>query len=72
MAEGHVKANCEAAVDGEQHFVQPDYRLLGAVLLVIYLVSGNIRLLAPVGAVIVSKIVLDLCFHLWVVHLYRR
>jgi hypothetical protein len=42
------------------------------VLLVVYAVTGRLDIVAPVAAVIGAKIAIDLAFHLWSVHLYRR
>ncbi len=52
--------------------LQPLYGLTGAVLLLAWLLTGHARLLLPAGGVIGAKIVLDLCFHLWSLWLYRR
>jgi hypothetical protein len=37
-----------------------------------YIFTGRLHVLIPVGAIILGKIAIDLCFHLWSVHLYRR
>ena len=52
--------------------LQPLYGLTAFFLLVYYIAHGSLGVLAPVGAVIGGKIVIDLMFHLWSVHLYRR
>ncbi len=52
--------------------LQPVYGLTGAVLLVWYLVTGRFAVVVPVAGVIIAKIVLDLAFYLWSLHLYRR
>ncbi len=52
--------------------LQPIYGLMGFGLLVAYLATGRVSLLAPVGGVLVAKIALDFGFHLWSIHLYRR
>lgn len=52
--------------------LQPLYGLTGAVLLLIYLVTGHLHILLPVACVIAAKIVFDLAFHLWTLRLYRR
>ena len=52
--------------------LQPLYGLLGAVLLVWYFVTGHSFIIAPIFGVIGAKIVIDLAFHLWSIHLYRR
>jgi cellulose synthase/poly-beta-1,6-N-acetylglucosamine synthase-like glycosyltransferase len=51
--------------------LQPLYGLAAFALLLWYLVHGQWNVLLPVGGVIGAKIVIDLCFHLWSVHLYR-
>ena len=52
--------------------LQPLYGLAAFALLLVYIVEGNLGALAPAAGVIGAKIVLDLLFHLWSVHLYRR
>ncbi len=52
--------------------LQPIYGLTGVGLLIAYLATGRVTLLAPVGAVLVAKIAIDFAFHLWSIHLYRR
>ncbi len=52
--------------------LQPLYGLAAFFLLLTYLARGDLGVLAPVAGVIGAKIVLDLAFHLWSVHLYRR
>ncbi len=52
--------------------LQPLYGLTGAVLLIAYLISGRFAIVAPVAGVIGAKILLDLAFYLWSLHLYRR
>jgi cellulose synthase/poly-beta-1,6-N-acetylglucosamine synthase-like glycosyltransferase len=52
--------------------MQPLYGLAAFALLLWYLAHGQWGLLAPVGFIIGAKIGIDLCFHLWSVHLYRR
>ncbi len=52
--------------------LQPLYGLTGAVLLLAYLATGRFELVAPVAGVIAAKIVLDLAFYVWSLHLYRR
>ena len=55
--------------------LQPLYGLTAFFLLLYYLfgyvVDGRSAVLGPVAFVIAGKIVLDLAFHLWSVHLYR-
>ncbi len=52
--------------------LQPLYGLTAFVLLVVYGATGRLDIIAPVAALIGTKIALDLGFHLWSVHLYRR
>ena len=52
--------------------LQPLYGLTAFVLLVVYAATGRLDIVAPVAAVIGTKIAIDLAFHLWSVHLYRR
>ena len=52
--------------------LQPLYGLAAFGLLLSFLFRGQFGVLLPVGGVIGAKIVVDLCFHLWSVHLYRR
>ncbi len=52
--------------------LQPLYGLTGAFLVVFYLVAGRLSLVGAVFDVIGAKIVIDLCFHLWSLRLYRR
>ncbi len=52
--------------------LQPLYGLTAFGLLVYDVASGRLSLLAAAGAVIGIKLVIDLAFHLWSIHLYRR
>ena len=52
--------------------LQPLYGLTAFVLLVAYAVTGRLDVIGPVAAFIGAKIAIDLAFHLWSVHLYRR
>jgi cellulose synthase/poly-beta-1,6-N-acetylglucosamine synthase-like glycosyltransferase len=52
--------------------LQPLYGLTGAVLLIADLVTGHTDPIGPIFGVIAAKIVLDLSFYLWSLHLYRR
>jgi cellulose synthase/poly-beta-1,6-N-acetylglucosamine synthase-like glycosyltransferase len=52
--------------------LQPIFGLTAFALLLDYAVTGRLSLLLPVGSIILAKIAIDLCFHLWSVHLYRR
>jgi cellulose synthase/poly-beta-1,6-N-acetylglucosamine synthase-like glycosyltransferase len=52
--------------------LQPLYGLTAFALLVVYAATRRLDIVAPVAAFIGAKIVIDLGFHLWSVHLYRR
>jgi cellulose synthase/poly-beta-1,6-N-acetylglucosamine synthase-like glycosyltransferase len=52
--------------------LQPLYGLTAFLLLVFYIATGRLATLLPVAALIAAKITIDLGFHLWSVHLYRR
>jgi cellulose synthase/poly-beta-1,6-N-acetylglucosamine synthase-like glycosyltransferase len=52
--------------------LQPLYGLTAFALLVFYAATRRLDIVAPVAAVIGAKIAIDLLFHLWSVHLYRR
>ena len=52
--------------------LQPLYGLTAFLLLLYYLATGNLLALVPVAGVISAKIVIDLAFHLWSVHLYKQ
>ena len=51
--------------------LQPFYGLAGAVLLLVFLLTGRFGILLPAGIVIAAKIVVDLLFHLWTLRVYR-
>lgn len=52
--------------------LQPVYGLTAFVLLLDFLVTGRLHIVGPVLTIIVAKIVIDLAFHFWSIHLYRR
>jgi len=52
--------------------LQPVYGLTAFAVLLAYVVRGDWAVAIPAGGVIAAKVVLDLSFHLWSVHLYRR
>jgi cellulose synthase/poly-beta-1,6-N-acetylglucosamine synthase-like glycosyltransferase len=52
--------------------LQPIFGLTAFALLLDYIVTGRLGILLSVGGIILAKIAIDLCFHLWSVHLYRR
>ena len=52
--------------------MQPIYGLTAVALLVAYVVSGRVSLVAAIGGVIGLKLAIDIGFHLWSVRLYAR
>ncbi|CAN5470928.1 glycosyltransferase family 2 protein [soil metagenome] len=52
--------------------LQPLFGLTAFFLLVYELATGNGAVLLPVAGIIGAKILVDLAFHLWSVHLYNR
>jgi cellulose synthase/poly-beta-1,6-N-acetylglucosamine synthase-like glycosyltransferase len=52
--------------------LQPVYGLVAVVLLLISIVTGHVTLAESILGVIGTKIAIDLAFHLWSLHLYRR
>ena len=52
--------------------MQPVYGLTGVVLLLWALAHGSLDVVVPVAGVIGAKLALDVAFHLWSLHLYRR
>jgi len=52
--------------------MQPIFGLTALGILLVAIAEGRIGVLVPVASWIVAKIVIDLGFHLWSVHLYRR
>ena len=52
--------------------LQPIYGLTAFALLVTFVCKGHYGVVLPVSGIILGKIVLDLGFHLWSVHAYRR
>jgi len=52
--------------------MQPIYGLCAFALLIWYICTGRIGILRPIGGIIGGKIILDLGFHIWSIHLYRR
>lgn len=52
--------------------LQPLYGMTAFALLVVYATTGRLGIIVPVAALIGTKIAIDLAFHLWSVHLYRR
>ncbi|MDE8349695.1 MAG: glycosyltransferase [Acidocella sp.] len=51
---------------------QPIYGLCAFGFLIWYILTGQLAQLIPVGGFIIGKIIIDLGFHLWSIHLYRR
>jgi cellulose synthase/poly-beta-1,6-N-acetylglucosamine synthase-like glycosyltransferase len=52
--------------------LQPLYGLTAFVLLGYFAATARLSVVAPVAALVATKITIDLGFHLWSVHLYRR
>ncbi len=52
--------------------LQPVYGLTAFILLIGFLATGRSSILIPVAAAMGVKIAIDLAFHVWSVHLYRR
>jgi cellulose synthase/poly-beta-1,6-N-acetylglucosamine synthase-like glycosyltransferase len=52
--------------------LQPLYGLTAFVLLVSFVVTGRFQLVGPVFAVMGTKVLIDLAYHLWSIQLYRR
>ena len=52
--------------------MQPIFGLTALGVLLVALAQGRVNVLIPVSTLIIGKIVIDLGFHLWSVHLYRR
>jgi len=52
--------------------MQPIYGLTAFVLLLRFLISGHYAILIPVLLIILTKILIDLWFHLWSVRLYTH
>ncbi len=52
--------------------MQPIFGLTALAVLLVSIAQGRVGVLVPVSAWILSKIAIDLGFHLWSVHLYRR
>jgi cellulose synthase/poly-beta-1,6-N-acetylglucosamine synthase-like glycosyltransferase len=52
--------------------MQPIYGLSAFVILVVFLAIGKFAIVWPILAVMIAKIALDLCFHLWSLGVYAR
>ena len=52
--------------------LQPIYGLTAFVLLLWFVAQGRFSLALPILLVMLAKIAVDLSFHLWSLHLYRR
>jgi hypothetical protein len=52
--------------------MQPIFGLTALAILFVSIAQGEVNVLLPVSAWILAKIAIDLAFHLWSVHLYRR
>ncbi|AYJ87861.1 glycosyltransferase family 2 protein [Sphingomonas paeninsulae] len=52
--------------------VQPLYGLAAFALLITFIVTGNLKVALPVIIAMVAKVVIDLCYLLWSLKLYRH
>jgi len=52
--------------------MQPIFGLTAFILLVLFAVLGKLAIVVPVLCVILSKVAIDLFFHVWWVHVYGR
>ena len=52
--------------------LQPLYGLTALALLLSYAVRGRLSVLAPILIVIAAKVVIDMSFQMWAIHLHRR
>ena len=52
--------------------VQPIYGLTAFLVLIVPVITGNVAVLVPVGAIVLAKLLLDIVAYVWTVHLYRR
>jgi cellulose synthase/poly-beta-1,6-N-acetylglucosamine synthase-like glycosyltransferase len=52
--------------------VQPLYGLAAFALLVTFIVTGNVKIALPVIIAMIAKVVIDLCYLLWSLKLYRH
>ena len=52
--------------------MQPIYGLTSFFVLIALVLTGNVAVLVPVGAIVLAKLGLDLSAYLWTIHLYRR
>ncbi|SEL24260.1 Glycosyltransferase, catalytic subunit of cellulose synthase and poly-beta-1,6-N-acetylglucosamine synthase [Roseovarius azorensis] len=52
--------------------LQPVFGIIAFALLVCFLVTSRAALAVSILSVMGAKIAVDLCFHLWSIHLYRR
>jgi cellulose synthase/poly-beta-1,6-N-acetylglucosamine synthase-like glycosyltransferase len=51
---------------------QPLYGLAAFVVLVALIATGRFRIVVPIIAIMLAKVVVDLAFHLWSITIYRR
>jgi cellulose synthase/poly-beta-1,6-N-acetylglucosamine synthase-like glycosyltransferase len=52
--------------------LQPIYGLTAFVLLLAFVATGRFMLVGPIVLVMLTKVAIDLSYHLWSIHLYRR
>jgi uncharacterized membrane protein len=51
--------------------LQPVYGLTAFVILVVFAITGRFAVALPILAIMIAKIVIDLSFHLWSLHIYK-
>jgi cellulose synthase/poly-beta-1,6-N-acetylglucosamine synthase-like glycosyltransferase len=52
--------------------LQPIYGLTAFALLIAFVASGRLALVGPILVIMLTKVAIDLAYHLWSIHLYRR
>jgi hypothetical protein len=52
--------------------LQPVYGLIAFAILIAFIATGRYMLALPILAVMIAKIIVDLSFHLWSLHIYKR
>lgn len=52
--------------------LQPIYGLTAFLLLVAFVATGRFQLVGPILVVMLTKVAIDLAYHAWSIHLYRR
>lgn len=52
--------------------LQPIYGLVAFVILIVFVATGRYMIAFPILLVMIAKIIVDLSFHLWSLHIYKR